>query len=197
MIQGIKLGRALSLSVFLLASLQAHADPKICRNCPAEVPGDIVQRNSDWKVLWIGHTGIYGGERQLIDVKGGRGGSSLQMAVPVTEWLKDFAFWGAKRHRSSPDGLADEKQQALEARIRYFASWRTEYDANHFNQKGKFVAESWYRDEPFWEFDCVGFVERVMEDIGLNITDDDKESGWGWPLTPREQRDSAHVVHTQ
>ncbi|MBI4351315.1 MAG: hypothetical protein HY550_07745 [Elusimicrobia bacterium] len=49
------------------------------------------------------------------------------------------------------------------------------YTNTHIPQKGPEV------------FDCVGYVEYIYEQNGLNPTDDSYETGWGWPLTPWEQ----------
>jgi hypothetical protein len=117
--------------------------------------------------------------RQVADVAPGRGDASLSRTRSIG------AFdWGARRYKG---GLSQAQQNSLKARIDYFASYRVRYDGNHVNQKGK-----WFGS--YWEFDCVGFTERIYEDIGLNPTSNSYESGWGWPLTPGEQRDGANVV---
>jgi hypothetical protein len=46
----------------------------------------------------------------------------------------------------------------------------------------------------YWEADCVGFTEHCYEYAGGNPTPDEFETGAGWPLTPREQRDHMELV---
>ncbi len=52
------------------------------------------------------------------------------------------------------------------------------FDETHFVQKGPD------------KYDCVGLTEKAYELAGLNPSPDEMESGWGWPLTPKEQFDS-------
>jgi hypothetical protein len=49
------------------------------------------------------------------------------------------------------------------------------YSTTHFKQKGPY------------EYDCVGYAEYLYEQAGLNPTEDKRETGPGWPLTPWEQ----------
>lgn len=49
------------------------------------------------------------------------------------------------------------------------------YSDTHLSQKGP------------TDFDCVGWTEFLYESVGLDITDNKLETGWGWPLTPWEQ----------
>jgi hypothetical protein len=159
----------------------AIASPVFAGDGVASIFGDFVFKQSAFN-----HTGVLYNPNaaQVADVTTGRGDRSLS----VTRNLADFD-WGARRIKGS---LSSAQQASLKARIDYFAGYKVRYDGNHFNQKGKWFSGS----GGYWEFDCVGFTERIYEDIGVNPTNNSYESGWGWPLTPGEQRDSSNVVVT-
>jgi hypothetical protein len=157
----------------------AFASPAFAGDGVANIFGDFVYKTSAFN-----HTGVlYNPDAaQVADVTTGRGDRSLS----VTRKRSDFD-WGARRYSG---GLTSAQQTSLKARIDYFNSYKVRYDGNHLNQKGKWFSGS----GGYWEFDCVGFTERIYEDIGLNPTANSYESGWGWPLTPGEQRGGANVV---
>jgi hypothetical protein len=157
----------------------AAASPALAGDGVANIFGDFVYATSAFN-----HTGVlYNPDAaQVADVTTGRGDRSLSL----TRKRSDFD-WGARRYAG---GLTSAQQASLKARIDYFVSYNVRYDGNHLNQKGKWFSGS----GGYWEFDCVGFTERIYEDIGLNPTSNSYESGWGWPLTPGEQRSSANVV---
>jgi hypothetical protein len=159
----------------------AAASPALAAGQVASIFGDFAYKKSAFN-----HTGVlYNPDAgQLADVTTGRGDRSLSL----TRSSRDFD-WGARRYKG---GLSAAQQASLKASIDYFASYKVRYDANHFNQKGKYSGGA----DGYWEFDCVGFTERVYEEIGLNPTANSYESGWGWPLTPGEQRGSSNLVET-
>lgn len=158
----------------------AVASPAFASNV-ASMFGDFLFKKSAFN-----HAGVlYNPDAaQVADVTTGRGDRSLSL----TRKRSDFD-WGARRFKGS---LTSAQQASLKARIDYFAGYNVRYDGNHFNQKGKWFSGS----GGYWEFDCVGFTERIYEDIGLNPTSSSYESGWGWPLTPGEQRDNSNLVVT-
>ena len=157
----------------------AAASPALAGDGVANIFGDFVYATSAFN-----HTGVLykPDAAQVADVTTGRGDRSLSL----TRKRSDFD-WGARRYKG---GLTSGQEASLKARIDYFVSYKVRYDGNHLNQKGKVVQ----RIGGYWEFDCVGFTERIYEDIGLNPTSNSYESGWGWPLTPGEQRSGANVV---
>ncbi len=123
----------------------------------------------------------------------GRGHRALKY-ISLDQFIDGNEFFGAKRHVSTTSGLSLEQQVSLLGRIGFFDASRIEYDGNHLDQTGTFFEKNWYRDHAHWEFDCVGFVERILGDIQIDLTDRSFEVGAGWPLTVREQRDSPHRV---
>lgn len=167
----------LSLQSLLLCAVVAS--PALAAD-KASMFGDLAYKTSSFN-----HTGaLYNADAQLVaDVTTGRGDRSLSLARK----LSDFN-WGARRFKG---GITPAQQTSLKARIDYFASYKVRYDGSHNNQKGK-----WFSSGSYWEFDCVGFTERIYEDIGLNPTSNSFESGWGWPLTPGEQRSDGNLVVT-
>lgn len=150
--------------------------------------GLLVQRNSAATGLFVGHCGIFVSEDAVIHCTT----DSDPLAVhelSFDNWRHDLECWGIRRDTNLPEG---GRATAI-ARAREIASWRTEYDGNHLNQKGEWF-KGWFCSARYWEADCVGFTERVCEDAGGNPTPNEFESGAGWPLTPREQRDAMQLV---
>lgn len=131
--------------------------------------------------------------QKVADVSTGRGHRALQY-ISLDRYIDHQEFFGAKRHVNTANGLSNAQQISLLGRIDFYNANRIEYDGNHLDQSGTFFEKTWYRRHAYWEFDCVGFVERIFEDIQINLTDNKYENGAGWPLTVREQRDSPHRV---
>jgi hypothetical protein len=147
---------------------------------PASVVGDLVYKTSIANHAGVLYSSLTYG---VSDVNTGRGDWSLYRNVEL-----GIFNWGARRLKITPSGLSSAKQNSLKSRVDYFHSFKVRYDGNHLNQKG-----AWFSNGSYWEFDCVGYTERVYEDIGYNPTDNSYESGWGWPLTPAEQRNSSFL----
>jgi hypothetical protein len=112
--------------------------------------------------------------------------------------MSSFVVAWMRRHPNAPTGLPAWVQNSLVAQVDYLNSYRTFYDDNHLNQKGKFFPDGDASNAgPFWELDCVGFTERIYEAIGYNLTASKYECGplcLGWPLTMREQRDAGRAI---
>ena len=143
--------------------------------------GLLVHRNSDG--VFVGHTGIFIGEDRVIDCTVGRDPRAVG-ETPFQEWKEGGGeCWGIRRDCNHPVDLVRAVDRARE-----IASWRTEYDGSHNNQKGAWTRD-WFWGPRYWEADCVGFTEHCYEHAGGNPTPDEFEVGAGWPLTPREQRD--------
>lgn len=143
---------------------------------------------------FAGHVGVLfqtGTTRLVADVTNGRGESALRTTRSIGSF-EGADYDGARRLTSQKNfGLSLTQQASLKGRIAHYIASKVMYDDNHLDQKGTWVRHNyWWQALSHWEFDCVGFVERIYEDIGLNPTPNSYESGWGWPLTPREQRDS-------
>jgi hypothetical protein len=168
----IALFNALALSVVIAA-------PALAADGVANIFGDFLYKQSTFN-----HTGVLydPAAARVADVSTDRGSHSLLLTRSTSGF-----DWGARRYKG---GLSAAQQASLKARIDFYASYNVEYDGNHLNQKGKYFSGN----GGYWEFDCVGFTERIFEDIGLNPTSNSYETGWGWPLTPGEQRDSGNLV---
>ncbi len=149
--------------------------------------GLLVQRTSSSTALWVGHCGIFVGEETLVHCTTGSDPHAIY-EVGFNEWRDGVECWGIREDANHIIDL-----DLAVNRARHFASMRTEYDGTHNNQKGE-EFKGWFCSAPYWEFDCVGFTERVYEDVGGNPTPNEFESGAGWPLTPREQRDAMRLV---
>ena len=153
----------------------------------ASVFGDFVYRKSAFVGVpsYINHAATLWDSTHVTDVNTGRGNTALRTNAPLSTFDH-----GARRIRTNytgaPVALSSAKQTALKARINYCKSYDTEYDGAHNNQKGAFF-EPWFEDD-YWEFDCVGFNERIYEDIGFNPTIDEGNNLW-----PDEQRDSPRL----
>lgn len=163
--------------------------------------GDMIYKATGWDSLYVGHTGVLytpGADRRIADVASGSDRTKyhhLSVVRSVGSFEND-GYQGARRFTDErAHGLTYAQQAALLARVNYFNSSNVMYDDNHLDQKGTWFKHNyWWQDQSHWEFDCVGFVERIMEDIGLNPTYGGYESGTGWPLTVGEQRDSSHLT---
>lgn len=149
--------------------------------------GLIAHRNSDAIAAFVGHTCICVSEDYVIDCSTSRGSNAVQM-ITFDNWKSNFECWGIRSDDDHPVDLKKAVDRAHE-----ISSWRTEYDANHFNQKGEWI-KGWFCTPKYWEADCVGFTEHCYEYAGGNPTPGEFENGPGWPLTVREQRDCMRKV---
>ena len=167
----------------------AEASAEICASCLPEFEGDLVHRDGTITSVYAGHAGIQSAG-WIFHVTPGFGDRGLRIAFTLDKFLDGGGdFWGAKRHlhintRTQIEArLSDKIASHLRKGIRY--------DAGHLNQKGKLQADGTS------VFDCVGFTEHVLEYLGHNATPDSYESGAGWPLTVREQRDSIYLSNAR
>lgn len=161
--------------------------------------GCLVHRNSGFSALWIGHAGIYIGDNDVVHCTTGHDPYAVHR-LSIDAWMTGGGdFWGYRRD----DNLPDDRRQTVVDRALEICSWETKYDGAHNNQKGEWFEKCVKRNQigyciryerDYWESDCVGFVEHCFERAGGNPTPDDFESGFGWPLTPREQRDHTEFV---
>ena len=150
--------------------------------------GLLIHRNSSISSAFIGHTGILVGENRVIDANVGRGSNAVQ-EISLAEFRGEYECWGIREDYMHP---SIDLQVAI-ARAREINSWRTEYDGNHLNQKGEWI-KGWFCSPEYWECDCVGLTEHCYEYAGGGPVPAEHESGLGWPLTPREQRDHMRRV---
>ncbi|MDE0505214.1 MAG: hypothetical protein OXI86_14145 [Candidatus Poribacteria bacterium] len=143
--------------------------------------GTLVHRDSSW--FNIGHVGVSIDKDGdcIIDCSTGRDPNAVSM-VSFEKWKDRHRFYGFRVDHPRRADLYGVVRTAKK-----ISSWRTEYDGNHFNQKGKWF-KGWFCRPRYWESDCVGFAETCYEESGGNPTPDHKEKGLGWPLTPEEQR---------
>ncbi|KAF0126978.1 MAG: hypothetical protein FD189_743 [Elusimicrobia bacterium] len=141
---------------------------------------------SSWFVdmLPIGHTAIYGGTR----VSDGKILAVIYDCVPnyfkpggvrTVGWYNYTSrfkrpLYAVKTARTPP--TAAQREAIIRTAL---ALQGKDYGLTHVQQKGPDT------------FDCVGYTEYAYERAGLNITPDEQETGWGWPLTPAEQYDAA------
>ncbi|MBX9953247.1 MAG: hypothetical protein K2Y39_28995 [Candidatus Obscuribacterales bacterium] len=142
--------------------------------------GLAVQRGTGAGALWLGHCGIFVGEDEIIDVSVFRGMQAVRK-ISWSEFKNSHECWGLR----TDDGI---DYSVAVNRAYEIASWRTNYDGLHNNQKGKWK-KGWFCGPKFWETDCVGFVEHVYEVGGANPIEVER-----WPITPREQRDAMKKV---
>jgi hypothetical protein len=149
--------------------------------------GLVAHRNSSAAAGWIGHVGVFVAEDTMIHCTTGHDPHAVRR-ITFADWKAGLECWGIREDHLHPVNLAAVVNRALE-----IASWRTEYDGAHNNQKGKWF-KGWFCAPKYWEADCVGFAEHCYEHSGGNPTPNEYESGAGWPLTPREQRDHMRKV---
>jgi hypothetical protein len=160
--------------------------------------GDMVYKGTSIDTAFVGHAGVLygtGSVRLVADVTDGRGDHALGTTRSIGSFEND-QYLGSRRFKNQKlFGLTSAQQASLKGRIAYFGMNRMTYDFNHLDQKGTWFNHNFpWEPNSHWEFDCVGFVERILEDIGLNPTANSYESGLGWPLTPSEQRDSSNLT---
>lgn len=147
--------------------------------------GGIIGTIGSWgnPDLPIGHAGIFAGT----EVKDGKVNVIIADCVPnnfkpggvrnIYSW-KNFThqfmypYYG---NRTTPVKPTPEQRERIVKLALELGKKGLKYTNTHIPQKGPDV------------FDCVGYVEYVYEQTGLNPTEDKYETGWGWPLTPWEQ----------
>ena len=180
--------RLIGLALALGFGMAQQAQAGICSTCLPEESGDLLHRASGIDAAFVGHAGINLEEGVIADVTLRGPGRALDM-VDLTTFLAGNTMWGAKRPKDRPQNIDADAATLWQMRIRdkleYFRRVGVTYDATHLSQKG-----TSRDDDGHFLFDCVGFTEHVLEYLGHNPTADEYESGAGWPLTPREQRDS-------
>jgi hypothetical protein len=147
-------------------------------------PGNLVHRRSSIPIFGaiIGHAGIVVGADRIIDCNTERGRVSVR-EVSFDDFVSGEEFWG---ERELPEATSGQKS-GIVARARQIASWATEYDDAHNNQKGRVFNQG--QPDEYWEADCVGLCEHCYEHVGLDIV-----SNEGIFLTVPEQRDAMRRV---
>lgn len=190
------------IAVASLFSSDLFATSKICPTCPPTKNGDIVHRSSDLSGAYVGHAGIYLDSKIYHVVPGRDSQEDALISTGKSVFLDGQKFWGAKRHKNASKGLSSDQVEKIRKRIDHVLSYGVVYDTDHREQKGVFHDDDFSKNKQikkrgYWEFDCVGFVEHLYEEIlNLNLVPNSNETGAGWPLTVYEQRDSDYVVHT-
>lgn len=147
--------------------------------------GGIVGTIGSWgnPDLPVGHAGLFAGT----EIKNGRINVVITDCVPnnfkpggvrnIYSW-KNFThqymypYYGNRT--TAPKPTAEQRERLVKLGLELGAKG-LRYSNTHFSQKGPLL------------FDCVGYIEYIYEQIGLNPTDDSYEYGAGWPLTPWEQ----------
>ena len=168
--------------------------------------GDLVHRGGSFTSLFAGHAGIFhcfdehgcGIIGSILHIMPGfdEDGKALRQhnmsGVFDIKPLRENAFnpdnrpfYGSVRHPNIKSKLS--LMSRLHDQISFYYKNGTTYDFDHRNQLGKRTANGYF------EFDCVGFTEKVMEYLGYNPTPDDQQEGFGWPLSVYEQRDSRYL----
>ena len=180
--------------ISLFINIIQPAQASECNQCKPKKTADAVHRNSEATGLWTGHAGFMAGNL-VSNVIPGR--DEFYRALAMSNWndyvVNESLFWGAKRHKDLRSGLPPDLTAAIKEEITKKLRAKIRYDANHLNQKGGTFTES--DGTQYFEYDCVGWVEYLYENIlGKDLTPNSYESGTGWPLTVREQRDSENAV---
>ena len=95
-----------------------------------------------------------------------------------------FPYYGNRTSKTRPTAAQREKIVALALKLG--TTKGLHYSQSHASQKGHV------------DFDCVGYTEYLYEQAGLNPTDNSRETGLGWPLTPWEQFEATvpNTTHT-
>ncbi|MBI4656707.1 MAG: HEAT repeat domain-containing protein [Elusimicrobia bacterium] len=137
--------------------------------------------------LPVGHAGIFAGT----EIENGKITPVIADCVP--NWFKPYGgvrkiikwkhflhnykypFYGNRTLKMPPD---EKQRQDIVQIALQMAAAGFKYTEKHLQQKGPEL------------YDCVGFTEAVYERAGMNPTPNEKESGWGWPLTVAEQFES-------
>ncbi len=167
-----------------IANLARSANPGI-ESGDIIYTGGIVGSIGGWgnQDLPIGHAALYDG----VEIKNG------QMHIVVSECVTNNRVPGGVRNayswhdfthdfrypyygnRTTPVKPTAAQRARLVQLGLEMGKKGLKYNDTHFSQKGPL------------EFDCVGYIEYLYEQVGLNPTDDKYETGLGWPLTPWEQ----------
>lgn len=185
---------SLSIIVSFLTCSSVIAEATECPTCRPKKTGDLVHRNSDATGGYVGHAGIAAGNLVSAFVPGRDKDNRALVMTPWEAYVVDESlFWGAKRHRNYPAGATGNANEGmildLKNAIMAMMKQKTQYDADHMNQKGK------WNGDGAWESDCVGWTEHLYEAIlKIDFTPNSFEEGLGWPLTVREQRDSENAI---
>lgn len=147
--------------------------------------GGIVGTIGSWgnPDLPVGHAGLFAGT----EIKNGRINVIITDCVPnnfkpggvrnIYSW-KNFThqymypYYGNRT--TAPKPTAEQRERLVKLGLELGAKG-LRYSNTHFSQKGPLL------------FDCVGYIEYIYEQTGINPTDDSYEYGAGWPLTPWEQ----------
>jgi hypothetical protein len=173
----------------------ALAQDRICPSCTPSNLGDLVHRDSSWDAAFVGHAGFKTLQINHV-IPGQPAGQALGM-VSLSNFIDAKPFWGGKMLLGVPrnDTSTADQWTAWTGRVfdklEYLSRVGVDYDATHLSQKGGQGSRG------RMVFDCVGFTEHMWEYFGYNPTDDSFEIGSGWPLTPREQRDSPRLVNSR
>ncbi|MDP2865696.1 MAG: hypothetical protein Q8O90_05590 [Elusimicrobiota bacterium] len=147
--------------------------------------GGIVGTIGSWgnPDLPVGHAGLFAGT----EIKNGRINVVITDCVPnnfkpggvrnIYSWKNfthqyKFPYYGNRT--TTPKPTAAQRERLVKLGLELGAKG-LKYSNTHFSQKGPLL------------FDCVGYIEYIYEQTGLNPTDDGYETGAGWPLTPWEQ----------
>lgn len=147
--------------------------------------GGIIGTIGSWgnKDLPVGHAGIFAG----IEIKDGKINVVIADCVPnnfkpggvrnIYSWYNfthhyNYPYYG---NRTTPVKPTPEQREKMVKLALELGKKGLKYTNTHVPQKGPDV------------FDCVGYVEYIYEQAGLNPTPDRYETGLGWPLTPWEQ----------
>ena len=190
--------RKLILCGVILVGAPASAS-SVCKRCEPQELGDLLHRDSTWDALFVGHAGLFLGEgaEPIVDVAVGRKSSKALRRITLEDFKEGGSYWGAKALKGAPQRETLNEagrslwRQRVTDKIDFFMRSGVDYDLLHLTQKGGRSREGRFL------FDCVGFTEHVWEYLGFNPTPDAFESGLGWPLTVREQRDSDRLEHVR
>jgi hypothetical protein len=177
----------LAAILYLLFPHILPAEERICASCLPKNDGDFVHREDGLTPGWIGHAGIQltlksDQAAAIYDFSPNRPLGKALAARGFEDWMFGQALWGAKR--SVKTDL--RRLKIMTARVEVLLAMQTEYDGNHFNQKGKTFKR--FGGTPYFEADCVGFIEGLHEHTGDDLTPEPSE---GRILTVQTQRDES------
>ena len=180
--------------ICVFAHMSAKAQ-RICKVCKPKRSGDIIHRSTGITTAYMGHAAIRFKEQvaevtsgyDKVKVSTGKFGRALRF-IKATDFLSSGTFWGAKRPIAVMHGLSTNQRSKINKWIKKYRAEAVRYDANHLDQKGTFFR----KEGGYWEFDCVGFVERLYERLGYNVT-----PGSDRLITPAGQRDSPKLVNVR
>lgn len=187
--------RRVARSPFVSDGLRQAAIARVARQQTLDVSramslsGAALHRDGSITSIYAGHAGLSTDSNgsSIIDCTTGRDPNAVK-AITISDFKDGKSCWGYRF-----DNPAVANLTAVVRRAKEIASWRTRYDGNHLNQKGDWFTPNGGGPQ-YWEADCVGFTEHCYEHAGGNPTDNSYESGKGWPLSVREQRDAMNKV---